>query len=98
MFDHVSDRFSHLSNRFLGVPKPGCFKPGCLQILRKDALLRSFADLRLRSFAVICALLRAFACFCVRLHLERPPLGTAEFFRVKLKKHRRQFRSAGMSP
>ena len=29
------------------------------------ALLRSFADLRLRSFAVICALLRAFACFCV---------------------------------
>ena len=34
------------------------------------ALLRSFADLRLRSFALICALLRAFACFCERPRLE----------------------------
>ena len=42
------------------------------------ALLRSFADLRLHSFAHICALLRAFTCFCVRLRLERPRLGTAE--------------------
>ena len=35
-------------------------------------LLRAFADLRLRSFALICALLCVFACFCVRLRLERP--------------------------
>ena len=42
------------------------------------ALLRSFADLRLRSFALICALLRTFACFCERLRLERPRLGTPE--------------------
>ena len=41
--------------------------------------MRSFADLRLRAFAVICALLRAFACFCVRPRLERPRLGTADF-------------------
>ena len=42
------------------------------------ALLRSFADLRLLSSALICALLRAFVCFCVRLRLERPRLGTTE--------------------
>ena len=73
---------------WLGVPKPGCFKPGCLQFLRGSALLcsfapfcarlRSFADLRLCAFALICALLRAFACFCVRPRLERPRLGTAD--------------------
>ena len=34
-------------------------------------LLRSFADLRLRCFAHISALLRTFACFCERLRLER---------------------------
>ena len=62
----------------LGVPKPGCFKPGCLQFLRGSALLRSFADLRLRSLALICYLSRAFACFCVRPRLERPHLGTAD--------------------
>ena len=44
------------------------------------ALLRSFADLRLRSFALICALLRAFACFCERPRIERPRLGTADFY------------------
>ena len=43
------------------------------------ALLHSFADLRLHSFALICALLRAFACFCIRLRLERPRLGTADY-------------------
>ena len=52
----------------LGVPKPGCFKPGCLQFFCGNALLRSFApfcallrsfvDLRLRSFAHICVFLR----------------------------------------
>ena len=52
-----------------GSPKPGCIKPGCLQILHAESLfcallcpfcanLRSFAHLRLRSFALICALLR----------------------------------------
>ena len=29
----------------LGVPKPGCFKPGHLQFLRASALLRSFGAL-----------------------------------------------------
>ena len=51
---------------------------GCLQFLRRIALLRSFADLRFHSFADICALLRSFACFCVRPRLERPRLGTAD--------------------
>ena len=37
-----------------GVPKPVCFKPGCLQFLRRSALLCSFAVLRLRPFALIC--------------------------------------------
>ena len=48
----------------LGVPKPGCLKPGCLQFLR--ALLRSFELFcaLLRSFALICAFLRSFALFC----------------------------------
>ena len=35
----------------MGVPKPGCFETGCVQFLRGSALLRSFADLRLRSIA-----------------------------------------------
>ena len=56
----------------LGVPKPGCFNlvvcnfytEALFCTLLRPALLRSFADLRLRSFALICALLRAFACFC----------------------------------
>ena len=59
-----------------GVPKPGCFRPRCLQFLRRSALLRPFAlallwtcvYALLRSFALICALLRSFACFCVFLH------------------------------
>ena len=51
----------------LGVPKPGCFEPGCLQFSRGSALLRSFAsfcallrssaNFRLRSFALICVFL-----------------------------------------
>ena len=63
----------------LGVPKPGCYKPGCLQFLCGSALLHSFApfcallrssvDLRLRSFAHIfvyfCAHLRVSANDCV---------------------------------
>ena len=43
---------------------PGCLKPGCLQSLRRSALLRSFA------------------CFCVRPRLERRHLGTEDSFRV----------------
>ena len=42
------------------------------------AHLHPFADLRLSSFADICALLRTSACFCIRPRLERPRLGTAE--------------------
>ena len=63
----------------LGVPKPGCFKPGCLQFFRGSALLRSFVPFcalaLLRSFApfsallrtCVCALLRSFALICVFL-------------------------------
>ena len=54
------------------VPKSGCFKPGSLQFLCRNplgALLRPFANLHLHSFALICALLHSFACFCVRPHL-----------------------------
>ena len=43
----------------LGVPKPGCFKPGCLQFSRSlalfCALLCSFADLQLLSCVTILA-------------------------------------------
>ena len=70
-----------------GGPKRGCFKPGCLQFLRRSALLCSFAPfcalLRIRVCALLrtfCALLRSFACFCVRPRLERPRLGTAEYW------------------
>ena len=53
----------------LGVPKPGCFKPGCLRFLRGSALLRSL-NLRLFAlfFALFCTLLRYFALFCAHLH------------------------------
>ena len=71
------------------VPKPGCFKPGCLQLLCRSALLRPFALLcaLLRPFALFCALLRlhsfcallrAFACFCDRPRSERLRLATAD--------------------
>ena len=36
----------------LGVPKPCCFKPGCLQLLRRSALMHFFAPL----FALFCGL------------------------------------------
>ena len=45
----------------LVVPKPGCFKPGCLQILRPFALICAL----LRT--CVCALLRSFALFCAPL-------------------------------
>ena len=68
-----------------GSSLPGCFKPGCLHFLRRNALWRSFVpfgallrSLRLPSFALICDLLRAFAGFCKRPRLARPRLGTAE--------------------
>ena len=48
----------------LGVPKPGCFNPGCLQSLRGCALLRSFAPL--------CALLLR-TRVCALLLGEGPP-------------------------
>ena len=56
----------------------------CCTLLRNFALfcalLRSFARFctHLSSFALMCALLRSSACFCVRLHLERPRLGTSD--------------------
>ena len=62
----------------LGVPKPGCsnftqkrsFALFC-------ALLRSCALCCRLAFG-FCAHLRSFACFCVRLRLERPRLWTSE--------------------
>ena len=45
------------------------------------ALLCPFVDLRSRSFVLIWALLRSFACFCVQPRLERPGLGNSEGFR-----------------
>ena len=48
------------------------------------SLLCSFANLRLHSFALICVLLRAFACFCIRLRLERPGLGTSDSLSLSL--------------
>ena len=55
----------------LGVPKPGCFKPGCLQFYAPAlfcALLRPFADLDLCSFAELH--LRSFARFCAPLRVS----------------------------
>ena len=69
-------------NKLSVVPKPGCFKQLVDQlfaILRGSALLCSFALSRLRSFALMCVILRTFACFCVRRRLEQPRLGTAEY-------------------
>ena len=43
---------------FFGSSQTGCFKPGRLQFLRGSSLLRSLADLRLRSFALFCGLTR----------------------------------------
>ena len=40
--------------------------------------IRPSKGLELYIFQIICALLRAFACFCVRPRLERLRLGTAE--------------------
>ena len=52
--------------RSLGVPKPGCFKPGCLQVWRGGALLHPFVPFCALLRTCVCALLRSFACFCHR--------------------------------
>ena len=51
----------------LGVPKPGCFKPGRLQFLRGSALLHSCAPFCALLRSCVCALLRSFARICVFL-------------------------------
>ena len=51
----------------LGVPKPSCFKPGCLQFLCGCALLRPFAFFCRLAFGLFCAHLRSFARICVFL-------------------------------
>ena len=71
---------------YLGVPKLGCFKRGCLQCLRGLRSFAPFCALFALFFALfcglvlalICALLRTLACLCVRPRLERPHLGIAE--------------------
>ena len=50
------------ANPRIPVPKPGCFKHGCLQFLRGNALLRSLALFCGFAFAPFCALLRVSAC------------------------------------
>ena len=67
-------RTTKLTELDLEVPKSCCFKPGCLQLLRRSALLRPFAPscalcALVRSFALFCAHLRSFARFCVFLRL-----------------------------
>ena len=64
------------------VPKPYCFKPGCLQLYAETlfcTLLGPFALFYELAFALFCAHLRSFALFCtifcVRPLLERPRLG-----------------------
>ena len=81
--------FSDRCTFFLGVPKPGCFKPGCIQFLCGSA--QSLFCALLRSFALFCGL--AFTLFFAKfaffsahlrvsasdsLRLERPRLGTAD--------------------
>ena len=58
----------------LDVPKPGCFKPGCLQFLRRSAILRSFALFcaLLHPFTLFCALFLPFALFCALLRSFGP--------------------------
>ena len=56
--------------RELGVPKPGCFKPGCLQFLRRSALLRPFVLFCALLRTCACALLRSFALFCAHLRVS----------------------------
>ena len=54
-----------------GVPKPGCFKPGCLQFLRRtSALWRSFVPFCSLLRTCVCALLRSFALFCAHLRVS----------------------------
>ena len=84
----------------LGVLKPCCSKPGCLQCLRFCALLCSFADLRLRSPALICALLRSFALFLcptafrTTAFLEGPEIDKNPFSLERMKKQKKTFPQA----
>ena len=57
----------------------------CPHPLHENQLL-SFARLRSLKFPLICALLRAFACFCVRPRLERPRLGTSDIHTLRDRK------------
>ena len=69
---HTVETFSESANEKLlgspeqgvmGVPKPACFKPGCLQFLHGSALLRPFV-----LFELFCGL--AFALFCAHLRVS----------------------------
>ena len=54
--------FGRYWNEMLFLASLGCFKPGCLQVLLRNALCAL-----LRSFALTCARLRSFALICVFL-------------------------------
>ena len=72
----------------LGVPQPGCFKPGCLQFLRGNALLHHFALLCGLAFALICAPLRFSANHRTAFGASRTSIGgnqmTTKFLSTKL--------------
>ena len=69
---------SMMSEGGLGVPKPGCFKPGCLQYLLLCALLRPFVPFCALLRTCVCVLLRSFAFFCAHLRVscEQPAFRT----------------------
>ena len=52
---------SSKTSREMGIPKPGCFKPGCLQYLRRNCFFFAF-------FALFCAHLRT--CVCAHLRVS----------------------------
>ena len=78
-----------------GCCKPGClqfsrgralldsFAPFCALFALFCALFALFCELALAPFALIRALLRSCACFCVQPRLERPRLGTVSTLEFK---------------
>ena len=77
-FGHSLSDLSH--SLVWGVPKPGCFKAGCLRFLCGGTFLRSFAPFFFFLF-LACALFYVHLCpFCIRSCWQRPRLGILENF------------------